>query len=111
MSLSRIFTRRVRGVRVVNLWGAGLLLVLVIGLYLLKTFAGGERADIARAEGQIIDEQRQIRLLHAEVAYLEQPTRIERLAEQGLNLQPASGKREVSADRLADVAHASKDVK
>ena len=41
MSIAALFTRRVRGVRLVNLWGAGLLLVLVLSLYLVKTFAGG----------------------------------------------------------------------
>ena len=107
MSLSGLFTRRIRGVRLVNLWGAGLLLVLVIGLYLLKTFAGGERADIARAEIQINDEQRRIRLLNAEVAYLEQPTRIQRLAQDELKLQPASGKHEVNVESLPVIASSS----
>ena len=106
MSLSALFTRRVRGVRLVNLWGAGLLLVLVIGLYLVKTFASGERADIASTEMQIADEQRKIRLLHAELAYLEQPARIERLSQQYLGMQPASGKHETSVDSLGQLAQA-----
>ena len=106
MRISALFTRRVRGVRLVNLWGAGLLLVLVVGLYLIKTFAGGERADIARTELQIADEQRRIRLLQAEVAYLEQPNRIEHLSEQYLGLQPESGKQEIRADNLERIAGA-----
>ena len=106
MRLSALFTRRVRGVRLVNLAGAGLLLVLVVGLYLIKTFAGGERADIARTELQIADEQRRIRLLQAEVAYLEQPNRIEHLSEQYLGLQPESGKQEIAAGNLERIAHA-----
>jgi hypothetical protein len=101
--IGALFTRRVRGIRLVNLWGAGLLLVLVVTLYLLKTFAGGERADIAQTELQIADEQRKIRLLHAELAYLEQPARIERLSEQYLGLQPASGKRETTPETLPQV--------
>jgi hypothetical protein len=104
MSLSAVFTRRFRGVRVINLMGGGLLLVLVLGLYLVKTLAGTERADIATAEVQIADEQRRIRLLQAEVAYLEQPDRIQRLAEQGLAVQPLSGKRETAIDSLPAVA-------
>ena len=102
--LGGLFTRRVRGIRLVNLWGVGLLLVLVVTLYLLKTFAGGERADIAQTELQIADEQRKIRLLHAELAYLEQPGRIERLSEQYLGMQPASGKRETTAEGLSQMA-------
>ena len=105
--ISALFTRRVRGIRLVNLWGAGLLLVLVIGLYLVKTFASGERADIASTEMQIADEQRKIRLLHAELAYLEQPARIERLSQQYLGLQPASGKHETAVDSLEQIAHAA----
>ena len=31
MRLSAFFTHRVRGIRLVNLWGAGVLLVLVLG--------------------------------------------------------------------------------
>lgn len=104
MSISALFTRRIRGVRLVNLWGAGLLLVLVIGLYLIKTFAGGERADIAQTEAQIADEQHKIRLLHAELAYLEQPARIERLSEQYLGMQPASGKHETDVAALGQIA-------
>ena len=107
MSLAALFTRRVRGVRLVNLWGAGLLLVLVLGLYLVKTFAGGERAAIASTEFQIADEQHKIRLLHAEVAYLEQPGRIERLSEQYLGMQPASGRHETSVDDLGQIARAA----
>ena len=103
MSLGAIFSRRVRGVRVINLWGGGLLLVLVIGLYLLKSLGGGERADIAHAEDQIADEQNRIRLLNAEVAYLEQPTRIARLSEDYLKLQPLSGAHEAPVTRDADL--------
>jgi hypothetical protein len=104
MSLGGIFSRRVRGVRVINLWGGGLLLVLVIALYLLKSLGGGERADIARAEDQIADEQNRIRLLNAEVAYLEQPTRIARLSEDYLKLQPMSGAHEAPITSLQDIA-------
>jgi hypothetical protein len=102
--ISALFTRRIRGVRLVNVWGAGLLLVLVIALYLLKTFAGGERADIAQTELQIADEQRRIRLLHAELAYLEQPARIAHLSEQYLGMAPASGKHETTLGGLTQVA-------
>lgn len=104
MSVSTIFTRRFRGVRIINLWGAGLLLVLVLALYLIKTFAGGERADISRAEAQIGDERRQIRLLQAEVAYLEQPERIGALSQQYLGLQATPGKREAPLAELPQIA-------
>ena len=106
MSFSGFFTRRVRGVRVVNLWGMGVLLILVFALYLVKTFAGSERADIATTESQIADEQRRIVLLKAEVAFLERPERIQHLAEQGLNAQPLSGHHEATLAALPAIAHA-----
>ena len=106
MSVSGFFTHRVRGVRMVNLWGMGVLLVLVIALYLVKTFGGAERADIASTESQIVGEQRRIALLKAEVAFLERPERIGRLAEQGFNAQPIAGRHDASVGELPDIAHA-----
>ena len=68
MSLRSFFERRVRGVRLIELWAGALTLVLALGVYLAKTGAGDEGADIARTQAQIVKEQRQIRLLKAEVA-------------------------------------------
>jgi len=103
MSLSRLFDRRVRGFRVVELVCLTILLVLVLGVYLAKTFAGRERAEIASVERQIEDEKLRVRLLKAEVAYLEQPRRIEQLAQQ-LQLAPIKPEHETTEDALIDVA-------
>ena len=103
MSLSTIFDRRVRGFRVVELVCLTILLILVLGVYMAKTFAGRERAQIASVEQQIVDEKIRIRLLKAEVAYLEQPRRIEQLAQQ-LQLAPISPEHETTEDALIDVA-------
>ena len=103
MSLSSIFDRRLRGFRVVELVCLTLLLVLVLGVYMAKTFAGRERAQIAEVEQQIDDEKVRVRLLKAEVAYLEQPRRIQELAQQ-LQLAPISPERETTEEALIDVA-------
>ena len=103
MSLSSIFDRRVRGFRVVELVCLTFLIVLVLGVYLAKTFAGRERAQIASVEQQIDDEKIRIRLLKAEVAYLEQPRRIEQLA-QSQRLEPINPEHETTEDALIDVA-------
>lgn len=103
MSLSSIFDRRVRGFRVVELVCLGVLIVLVLGVYLAKTFAGRERAQIASVEQQILDEKVRVRLLKAEVAYLEQPRRIEQLAVS-LQLAPIKPEHETTEDALIDVA-------
>lgn len=103
MSLSSIFDRRVRGFRVVELVCLGILIALVLGVYMAKTFAGRERAQIAEVERQIDDEKVRVRLLKAEVAFLEQPQRIEQLAHDQ-NLEPIRPERETTEDALIDVA-------
>jgi hypothetical protein len=96
--------RRVRGFRLVDLIALGLLAVLILGVYLAKTIAGGERAEIASVERQIGDEKARIRLLQAEVSHLEQPARIERLSETYLHLAPVPLKREANLADLQQVA-------
>jgi cell division protein FtsL len=96
--------RRVRGFRLVDLVAAGLLVCLILGVYLAKTIAGGERSKIATVERQIGEEKARIRLLQAEVSHLEQPARIERLSETYLGLAPVAEKREAELDALPDLA-------
>jgi cell division protein FtsL len=99
-----LIDRRVRGFRLIDLVALGLLVVLILGVYLAKTMAGRERAEIARIERQIAAEKARIRLLQAEVTHLEQPARIERLSTAYLGLAPVSIKRETTTDSLLDVA-------
>ena len=96
--------RRVRGFRLVDLVALGLLTVLILGVYLAKTMAGGERAKIATVERQIGEERARVRLLQAEVSHLEQPARIERLSETYLGLAPVSERRVADLDALPDLA-------
>ncbi|OYW29941.1 MAG: cell division protein [Caulobacter sp. 12-67-6] len=103
MSLSGLFNRRVRGFRVVEVVGMGVLLTLVTGVYLAKTVAGRERNEIALIVREIEDEKARKRLLEAEVAHLEQPRRIEALAV-AMGLQPIAADRETTEDALVDVA-------
>jgi len=99
-----LLTRRVRGFRLVDLIALGLLTVLILGVYLAKTIAGRERAEIAGVERQIDMEKARIRLLQAEVSHLEQPARIERLSVAYLGLAPASLKRDATVEDLGRVA-------
>ena len=96
--------RRVRGFRLVDLVALGLLTVLIMGVYLGKTIAGGERAKIAVVERQIDGEKARIRLLQAEVSHLEQPARIERLSETYLGMAPVPFRREADPDALPELA-------
>jgi cell division protein FtsL len=106
-----VFTRRIRGFRLIDLIGVGLLVFLIVGVYLFKTMAGRERSEIASVERQIAGEKDRIRLLEAEVAHLEQPGRIERLSTQYLGLKPVSAKNEATPDRLMELARSGPPAK
>lgn len=99
-----VFDRKIRGFRLVDVVALGLLLALVLSVYLAKTIAGSERAEIASVERQIDAERARIRLLQAEVAHLEQPSRIEQLSSSYLGMVPVSAKRETTIESLSDVA-------
>lgn len=105
MSLRALFRRRVRGVRLIELWAFGFAVVLGLAVYLTKTGAGDEGQEIARLERKIGKEQQTIRLLSAEVAYLEQPDRLARLSA-ALGLEPLRGERDIDVTELPAAAAA-----
>jgi len=102
-----LLDRRVRGFRLVDLVAFALLVMLVLGVYLAKTMAGRERAEIATAERSIGEEKARIRLLQAEVAHLEEPARLERLSQSYLGLGPVPIKHDLTPEGLYDAARAS----
>lgn len=99
-----LIDRRIRGFRLIDIVAMAILTAIVLGVYLAKTIAGRERAEIARVERQIDIERERIRLLHAEVAFLEQPERIERLSSAYLGLAPVTAKREATVDDIGRIA-------
>ncbi len=99
-----LLDRKVRGFRLIDLVALGLLTALILGVYLAKTMAGHERAEIARVERQIAAEKARIRLLQAEVSHLEQPARIEQLSSTYLGMKPVKIDRETTTEGLVDVA-------
>ncbi|MDZ4320875.1 MAG: cell division protein [Phenylobacterium sp.] len=99
-----MLNRRIRGFRLVDVIALGLLVLLIMSVYLAKTIASRERAEIASVERQIASERAQIRLLEAEVAHLEQPSRIEHLSTTYLEMGPVDVARETTADSLAALA-------
>lgn len=100
--VSRLFARRLRGFRLVDLVALGCLLALVTGVYLAKAGAGREAGRVAEVDEQIADESRKLRLLRAEAAHLETPARLERLSAY-VGLTPALGRQEASLDALGDL--------
>ena len=99
-----VFTARWRGFRVLEILALTLLLGLVVAVYLSKTGAGNERSLIAQTETEIAAERERIRALQAEVAHLEAPERLERLAVQHLAMAPTPADRETTIDQLPQVA-------
>ena len=99
-----LIDRRVRGFRLIDIVALGVLAAIVLGVYLAKTIAGRERADIAKIERKIEAEKTRIRLLQAEVAHLEQPGRIERLSTSYLGLKPVTVTNEASLEQLPQLA-------
>jgi len=99
-----LLDRKVRGFKLVDVVAVGLLAALVLGVYLAKTVAGKERAEIARIDRQIAAERGRIRLLQAEVTHLEQPSRIGQLSQAYLGMAPVGAKNEASAEELEAIA-------
>lgn len=76
--------------RLFNIGAAVLALLLAIGLYRAKTEADGARARVRQLEGEVAAAQAELKILSAEVAVLENPARIEKLAREKLGLTPAT---------------------
>jgi hypothetical protein len=104
MKLTALFDSRVRGFRVVDVAALAIFLVLALTVYGFKTFAGRERADIVDVENQIRDEDQRVRLLKAQIARLENPARLERLATQYAGQAPIKAEQEVTVEALPQVA-------
>ena len=98
--MTGVFDKRYRGFRVINLVGWGLLATVILGVYLAKTMAWGERNQIAAIDIQIRQEKLRIRLLQAEVAHLEQPRRLAALSSGALGMAPIGAKQEIGLDDL-----------
>jgi hypothetical protein len=100
--MSGLIARKIRGFRVLDLAALVVFLALALTVYAFKTSAGAERTDIADIETQIHDESRQVRLLQADVARLESPDRLERLAAQA-GQAPVAARQEVTPDSLPTI--------
>lgn len=98
--IARLFNHRYRGFRTINIVGFVLVMSLAVTVNLAKTYAGREAREIQRAERNIAEQKRRIRLLEAEVAHLEQPERLQTLSKAYLGMTPLSPMREGDMDSL-----------
>jgi hypothetical protein len=107
MIFASVFTQRVRGFRIIDLFALAVVGVLALGSYVFTTFAAAQSARIASVESQIAQEEKRVRLLRAEIAHLEDPSRIERLSTQYLGVQPMDPAHDISPADLARVVSAA----
>jgi cell division protein FtsL len=106
MIFASVFNSRLRGFRVIDLLALTVVGVLAVGSYVFTTFAGAQSASISGVQARIVQEEKRIRLLKAEIAHLEDPSRIERLSTQYLGLQPVDPKHDIAPAALTQVASA-----
>jgi hypothetical protein len=102
--LIRIFERRVRGIRLVELVGLLLALGMIFWVCLTKVSEGGDVARIGELDSQIAEEEARIKALKVRVSALEQPKRIEALAKQYLGMTTLGPKREANLDNLVEIS-------
>jgi cell division protein FtsL len=73
--------------RLLHVVAALIIAALAIGLYRAKSDASKTEAHVRGLERQIEEREADLRALRAEIAQLESPARIERLAEDQLGLE------------------------
>ena len=73
---------------------------LTVGLYYVKTRAQSARAEALRLEAQLEAEHAAILVLQAEIAHLENPERLQKLAMTELNLSPIKTDQFLAPDQV-----------
>ncbi len=74
---------------------------LTVTLYFVKTHAQSAKRDVRDLRTAIAAEDAAIRVLRAERAYLDNPSRLSELAETHLTLTPTPPEREATVDEIA----------
>lgn len=74
---------------------------LTVGLYYVKTRAQSAKKEVRRLERLISQEEASLSVLKAEIAYLENPARLQELSSQHLNLEPVEVENVISMSDIA----------
>lgn len=75
---------------------------LIIALYYVKIRSQTANQEVRRLERLVVEEKNAIRVLQAEIAFLENPDRLRNLSNIYLSLQPISAKNIISIDEIAN---------
>ncbi len=76
-------------------------ITLTVALFYVKTRAQSAKAEASRLEGLVASEKAALNVLKAEIAYLESPDRVSRLARRELGLQPMSAAQIIRPEDIA----------
>jgi len=74
--------------------------VLIIALYYVKTRSQTANQEVLRLERLVLKEESAIKVLQAEIAFLENPDRLRGLSDIYLGLQPISAENMISIDDI-----------
>ena len=102
-AIRRLFDWKLRGIRVIEIVGVGLVAVMVLSVYVAKAAAARESARIAELERSIAETSQRVRLLRAEAARLESPARLAALSAQA-GLEPVATEQLVAEPELEAIA-------
>jgi len=73
---------------------------LTVGLYYVKTRAQSAKKEVRHLEALILQEEASLRVLKAEIAYLENPVRLKELSGQQVGLEPIRVINVISPDEI-----------
>ena len=74
---------------------------LTVGLYYVKTRAQSAKKEVRKLERLISQEEASLRVLSAEIAYLENPARLKELSEAHLGMTPIDNEDVISVSDIA----------
>lgn len=87
--------------RITTLFLCMLLAAAAVGRYRAEQSVQKTRAELERLEAQQAEELRRIQILRAEVAYLENPERLAKVAAAQTDLRPSTGAQFITPQQFA----------
>lgn len=77
-------------------------LSLVAALFFVKTRAFEARTYVKKLESNLVQERAEVRMISAEIAHLENPDRLRKLAREYLDLQTVSAKQVLTFEEAVE---------
>jgi hypothetical protein len=103
-ALKALFEQRYRGLRLIELVGIILALILMFWLSLSKVREGEDIKRMNQLSEKITQEQAIIHDLKVTVTHLERPRRLEALAAQVLDMKTITAENEASLDQILEIS-------